>query len=84
MVLPLSTVPVHRSLFLEGGIQMLVGQVTLAGLLGAEFNKYGNALPKSVAAGAVAVICVYVAAFAWSWCAASWPASNTHDTTASL
>ena len=61
-----------RALFLEGGIQMFIGQVILAGVLGAEFHKYGNALPKSVAAGAVAVICFYVAAFAWSWCAA-WP-----------
>ena len=48
---------------------MFIGQVILAGVLGAEFHKYGNALPKSAAAGAVAVICFYVAAFAWSWCA---------------
>lgn len=67
--------PVHlnpsflrRALFLEGGIQMFVGQVVLGGLLGAMFNKYGAALPTGVAAGAVAVICIYVAAFAWSWC----------------
>lgn len=48
---------------------MAVAQIVLAGLLGAEFAKYGASLPKDVAAGAVAVICVFVAAFAWSWCA---------------
>ena len=46
---------------------MFIATIVLAGLLGSEFQAYGNALPVSVSAGAVAVICIYVAAFAWSW-----------------
>lgn len=46
---------------------MFVATVALAGILGAEFHKFGNALPQNVSAAAVAIICIYVAAFAWSW-----------------
>ena len=48
---------------------MFIGQVVLGSLLGASFKKYGNALPANVSVGAIVVICVYVSAFAWSWCA---------------
>lgn len=46
---------------------MFIATVALAGILGSGFQKYGNALPQNVSAAAVAIICIYVAAFAWSW-----------------
>ncbi|GAB4821174.1 hypothetical protein N2152v2_008220 [Parachlorella kessleri] len=62
----------RRGLFLEGGIQMFIGQVVTAAVLGVELNKYGTNLPSSTAAGVLVVICVYVAAFAWSWGPLGW------------
>lgn len=62
----------RKGLFLEGGIQMFIGQVVTAILLGIELNKYGTAMPSSVAVGVLIVICVYVSAFAWSWGPLGW------------
>ena len=63
----------RRFLFIEGGIQMFVGLVTTGAVLGAEFQTYAaDDLPKAVAIGTLVVICVYVAAFAWSWGPLGW------------
>ena len=43
-------------------------QIVIGTLIGVEFGASGDgAIPKASAAAVVALICVYVAAFAWSW-----------------
>ena len=56
----------RRGLFLEGGVQMFIGQVVTGAVLAVEFQTYSTSdLPKGVAIGLLIVICVYVSAFAW-------------------
>lgn len=62
----------RKGLFLEGGIQMFIGQVVTAAVLGTQLAKYGTAMPSNVAIGVLVVICVYVSAFAWSWGPLGW------------
>ncbi|XP_011622348.1 sugar carrier protein C isoform X1 [Amborella trichopoda] len=58
----------RRILFLEGGIQMFISQVLIGILLGIKFGVSGiGDLSKGYANLVVFFICVYVAAFAWSW-----------------
>ncbi|GFP85301.1 sugar transport protein 1 [Phtheirospermum japonicum] len=64
----------RRSLFLEGGIQMLIFQITIASLIGSRFGVSGNVtqIPAWFASVVVACICAYVAGFAWSWGPLGW------------
>ncbi|KAL5815338.1 hypothetical protein ACOSQ3_026123 [Xanthoceras sorbifolium] len=64
----------RRFLFLEGGIQLFVFQVLLGALIGWKFGVSGNVtdLPKWYAIVVVVFICIYVAAFAWSWGPLGW------------
>jgi hypothetical protein len=62
----------RRFLFIEGGIQMCVAQIVTGVVLAVEFPKYNNVLPKGVSIGVLVVICVFVAAFAWSWGPLGW------------
>ncbi|RDX64831.1 Sugar carrier protein C, partial [Mucuna pruriens] len=64
----------RRALFLEGGIQMLICQSVVAAAIGAKFGIDGNPgdLPKWYAIVVVLFICIYVAAFAWSWGPLGW------------
>ncbi|XP_027080542.1 sugar carrier protein C-like [Coffea arabica] len=64
----------RRGLFLEGGSQMLIMQLAIAAAIGAKFGVSGNpgSLPKGYALAVVAMICVYVAGFAWSWGPLGW------------
>ncbi|KAL9418409.1 hypothetical protein AB3S75_041259 [Citrus x aurantiifolia] len=64
----------RRSLFLEGGTQMLICQAIVAACIGAKFGVDGNPgeLPKWYAVVVVLFICLYVAAFAWSWGPLGW------------
>lgn len=64
----------RRTLFLEGGFQMLVCQIIMAIAIGIEFGTTGNpgVLPKWYSYVVVTVICVYVAGFAWSWGPLGW------------
>ncbi|CAN6920652.1 unnamed protein product [Brassica oleracea] len=64
----------RRFLFLEGGLQMLISQVAVAAAIGAKFGVDGNpgVLPKWYAIVVVLLICIYVAAFAWSWGPLGW------------
>ncbi|KAL1201825.1 Sugar transport protein 12 [Cardamine amara subsp. amara] len=64
----------RRFLFLEGGVQMLISQVAVAAAIGAKFGVDGNpgVLPKWYAIVVVLFICIYVAAFAWSWGPLGW------------
>ncbi|KAJ8761503.1 hypothetical protein K2173_001637 [Erythroxylum novogranatense] len=64
----------RRSLFLEGGTQMLICQAVVAACIGAKFGIDGNPgeLPKWYAIVVVLFICIYVAGFAWSWGPLGW------------
>ncbi|URD96911.1 Sugar carrier protein [Musa troglodytarum] len=59
--------PSQPVLFLEGGIQMVVSQVAVGAILGTFFGDAGTGkLSPALANLVLALICVYVAAFAWS------------------
>ncbi|KAL2552020.1 Sugar transport protein 1 [Forsythia ovata] len=64
----------RRTLFLEGGVQMLIFQIAVAALIGVKFGVTGNVteLPKWFAIVVVICICFYVAGFAWSWGPLGW------------
>ncbi|XP_022862647.1 sugar carrier protein C-like [Olea europaea var. sylvestris] len=64
----------RRTLFLEGGVQMLIFQIAVAALIGAKFGVTGDVtqLPKWFAMVVVIGICIYVAGFAWSWGPLGW------------
>ncbi|KAJ8767651.1 hypothetical protein K2173_018209 [Erythroxylum novogranatense] len=64
----------RRSLFLEGGVQMLICQIIVASAIGVKFGVSGNPghLSKMYCGFVVATICVYVAGFAWSWGPMGW------------
>ncbi|KAK4587917.1 hypothetical protein RGQ29_019071 [Quercus rubra] len=64
----------RRFLFLEGGAQMLICQIIVAACIGAKFGIDGNPgeLPNWYAIVVVLFICIYVAAFAWSWGPLGW------------
>ena len=63
----------RRALLLEGGAQMLAGQLAVGALIGAKFGWSGVAtIPPGYAAAVVVVMCAYVAGFAWSWGPLGW------------
>ncbi|KAI9092035.1 hypothetical protein K1719_027970 [Acacia pycnantha] len=64
----------RRTLFMEGGLQMLVCQIIMAIAIGIEFGTSGipAKLPHWYSVVVVGVICVYVAGFAWSWGPLGW------------
>lgn len=60
----------RKILFIEGGIQMTVAQVTVAGVLGAKFASGVLDNPSTIAV--IVLICIFVAGFAWSWGPLAW------------
>ncbi|KAF8409615.1 hypothetical protein HHK36_005693 [Tetracentron sinense] len=64
----------RRSLFLEGGAQMLISQIMVTILIALQFGLDGQAtdIPQWYAILVVAFICLYVAAYAWSWGPLGW------------
>ncbi|KAL0409131.1 UNVERIFIED_CONTAM: Sugar transport protein 4 [Sesamum radiatum] len=63
----------RRVLFLEGGIQMLACQIGVGVLIACVFGVSGNGtFSKGLGNLALALICIYVAAFAWSWGPLGW------------
>ncbi|ONK67961.1 uncharacterized protein A4U43_C05F5650 [Asparagus officinalis] len=63
----------RRKLFLEGGLQMIIGQTIVGTLIAIKFGTTGEAvIPKTYAVFVVMFICVYVVAFAWSWGPLGW------------
>ncbi|XP_011070452.1 sugar transport protein 10-like [Sesamum indicum] len=63
----------RRVLFLEGGIQMLACQIGVGVLIASVFGVSGNGtFSKGLGNLALALICIYVAAFAWSWGPLGW------------
>ncbi|GAB4823873.1 hypothetical protein N2152v2_010919 [Parachlorella kessleri] len=63
----------RRFLLIEGGIQCCLAMLTTGVVLAIEFAKYGtDPLPKAVASGILAVICIFISGFAWSWGPMGW------------
>lgn len=61
----------RRVLFLQGGMQMLISQVIIGIILALKFSGT-NELSKGEAMAIVILVCIYVAAFAWSWGPLGW------------
>ncbi|GBF88955.1 sugar transport protein [Raphidocelis subcapitata] len=59
----------RRFLFLEGGTQMIICEVVVGVLIHYNFKNPGN---EAMAGAIVALICIYVAGFAWSWGPLGW------------
>ena len=57
----------RRFLFIVSGIIMVMCEVIVGVCLGYYFNVNDGVLPNAVSNGVLAVICFYVANFAWSW-----------------
>ncbi|PIA63859.1 hypothetical protein AQUCO_00201288v1 [Aquilegia coerulea] len=63
----------RRVLFMEGGIQMVVFQVAVACVLGAKLGVTGDQqLSKGYAILVLILMCMYAAAFGWSWGPLTW------------
>lgn len=62
----------RKFLLIIGGIQMIIAEVVVGVTLKFEFEKYGATLPSSVSWGVLAVICVFISGFAWSWGPIGW------------
>lgn len=61
----------RRGLFLEGGIQMVITTVIMCIIIATQFSG-GEKLSTSAAGGLLAVVCLYVAGFSWSWGPLGW------------
>ncbi|KAL2502587.1 Sugar transport protein 7 [Forsythia ovata] len=61
----------RRALLIGGGIQMIVCQVIVAIILGLKLSSDGG-LSKSFSILVVVIICLFVAAFGWSWGPLGW------------
>jgi len=62
----------RRFWFLEGGVQMCTSMIVVSAVLGAGFSSGATVLPEPMSIGVLVVICVFVAAFAWSWGPLGW------------
>ncbi|KAK8583736.1 hypothetical protein V6N13_109132 [Hibiscus sabdariffa] len=61
----------RKALFMIGGIQMLVTQITIGVIMSALLGDHGG-VSKGYAYLVLGLICVYVAGFAWSWGPLGW------------
>ena len=57
----------RRFLFIASGILMVMCEIIVGVCLGHFFHANHGVLPDNVSNGILAVICIYVANFAWSW-----------------
>ncbi|KAK4380514.1 hypothetical protein RND71_002376 [Anisodus tanguticus] len=63
----------RRALFIIGGLIMLVCQVAVGAIIASVFGMNGQGtFSKELGNGTVGLICIYVAAFAWSWGPLGW------------
>ncbi|KAJ9673823.1 hypothetical protein PVL29_023397 [Vitis rotundifolia] len=63
----------RRILFLEGGTQMIIGQVAVACVLAVTTGVSGTKdIPKGYAVLVLVLLCIYAAGFGWSWGPLSW------------
>jgi MFS transporter, SP family, sugar:H+ symporter len=56
----------RRKLFLVGGVQMILSQITVGAVLAVKFKDHGG-MEKEYAYMVLVIMCVFVAGFAWSW-----------------
>ncbi|CAL5201150.1 unnamed protein product [Lathyrus oleraceus] len=61
----------RRTLFIVGGIQMLVSQCIVGGIMAVHLKDHGG-LSKGYAYMVLVMICIYVAGFGWSWGPLGW------------
>ncbi|EES18290.2 hypothetical protein SORBI_3009G152800 [Sorghum bicolor] len=68
----------RRTLFLAGGLQMLVSQVLIGGIMASQLgDDDGNGeVSKACAVALIALIAVYQAGFGWSWGPLGWLVPN--------
>ncbi|KAL6530697.1 Sugar transport protein 13 [Orobanche gracilis] len=62
----------RRALLLEAGVQMFFSQMVIAIILGFKVKDHSNDLSKGYAVIVVVMVCIFVAAFAWSWGPLGW------------
>jgi MFS transporter, SP family, sugar:H+ symporter len=64
----------RRPLLITGGVVMAAAQFAMGGVLGVLFRggRSSTALSPAAAIGTIFVVCVYIAAFAWSWGPLGW------------
>ncbi len=56
----------RKFLFVQGGTQALICEFII-GILIAKYMGPTGGMPQSVAKATLALICIYIAGFAWSW-----------------
>jgi MFS transporter, SP family, sugar:H+ symporter len=56
----------RRKLFLVGGLQMILSQLTVGAILAAKFKDQGN-MDKEYAYLVLIAMCVFVVGYGWSW-----------------
>ncbi|XP_068635665.1 hexose carrier protein HEX6-like [Aristolochia californica] len=61
----------RRTLFMVGGIQMLISQLAIGGIMAGQLGDYGG-LSESYAYLLLILISIYVAGFGWSWGPLGW------------
>ncbi|KAL6989428.1 Hexose carrier protein hex6, partial [Sarracenia purpurea var. burkii] len=61
----------RRALLMAGGIQMLISQIMVGAILGAQLGDHGG-VSKGYAIVVLILISVYVAGFGWSWGPLGW------------
>ncbi|DBA92500.1 hypothetical protein WJX77_003482 [Trebouxia sp. C0004] len=62
----------RKVLLVEGGIQMFICFVVVAGVMGGSFNKVTGYIPQNSASTILAFECLFTAGFAWSWGPLGW------------
>ena len=62
----------RKVLLVEGGVQMFICFVVVAGVMGGSFNKVTGYIPKKSATTILAFECLFTAGFAWSWGPLGW------------
>ncbi|BAT92869.1 hypothetical protein LR48_Vigan27s002600 [Vigna angularis] len=61
----------RRALFMIGGIQMIVSEVIIGGIMAFHLKDHGG-LSKGYAFVVLVMVCIYVAGFSWSWGPLGW------------
>ncbi|XP_057951949.1 hexose carrier protein HEX6 [Malania oleifera] len=61
----------RRVLLLVGGIQMLISQLLVGGIMATQLGDHGG-MEKGYAVVVLILICIYVAGFGWSWGPLGW------------
>ncbi|KAL6963319.1 Zinc finger protein stp4 [Sarracenia purpurea var. burkii] len=63
----------RKTLFMAGGTQMFLAQIAVGAIIGSVFGVAGTgSFSKGMGNVALVLICLYVAAFAWSWGPLGW------------